>query len=130
MLNTASDALIKHINKKIQSWNSCIQYIKNVKSYFYFFNFHHQFNLVRVVPAPFQSQLREIEPWSSLTSASSAPFSIPFFLLLFQNRYTLNQNFTRCVLTRQEYFFFFKKTTRVEILKLSFFFLYIYTTPD
>jgi hypothetical protein len=35
MLNSASDALVKHINQVILSWNSYIQYIKNVKNCIY-----------------------------------------------------------------------------------------------
>jgi hypothetical protein len=30
-----SSALVKHINMKIMSWNSCIQYIESVKSCLY-----------------------------------------------------------------------------------------------
>jgi hypothetical protein len=32
MLNSAPGALVKYINREIMSWNSCIQYIKNIKS--------------------------------------------------------------------------------------------------
>jgi hypothetical protein len=35
MLNSASGVLVKHINKEIIFWNSCIQYIENVKSCLY-----------------------------------------------------------------------------------------------
>jgi sorbitol-specific phosphotransferase system component IIBC len=39
MLNSAPGALVKHINKEISSWNLCVQYIKNVKSYLPNINF-------------------------------------------------------------------------------------------
>jgi hypothetical protein len=35
VLNSAPGALVKHINKEILSWNSYIQYIKNIKSCLY-----------------------------------------------------------------------------------------------
>jgi hypothetical protein len=35
VLNSILGVLVKHINKKILSWNLCIQYIENVKSCLY-----------------------------------------------------------------------------------------------
>jgi hypothetical protein len=31
MLNSALDVLVKHLNKEIMSWNSCIKCIESVK---------------------------------------------------------------------------------------------------
>jgi hypothetical protein len=39
MLTSAPVALVEHINKKISSWNLCIQYLKNVKDYLPNINF-------------------------------------------------------------------------------------------